>query len=134
MNKKQCLLINERILNDYRSTILFYYKPGQEGGLAYINYRYITLEESYRDNPTEWSLFTTLHEIGHIMTNNNKQKRYYQEYLATQWAIDKSKYYGIEVSQSTIDTYQRYIYKWRETSIKRKGKGIHSIQHVTLRK
>lgn len=92
----------------------------------------IMLPKQVLFNPTKWSLFAFLHEIGHIVTNTSNMKRYEQEYLATQWAINKAKEIDFKIPKNYIDTYQKYIYKWRETSIKHKGKNIASKDSLKL--
>ncbi len=75
--------------------------------------------DSYFKDITEWDLFAYLHEIGHIETNTTKMKRYYQEYLATEWAIKKSKEIGFKPSHRILNIYQDYIWKWRDFSERR---------------
>ena len=67
------------------------------------------------------STFTLLHEIGHCENNNSKMRRCEQEFYATQWALDKCKEYGIDVSEDIIDRYQRYIYRELERGLRRGG-------------
>ena len=113
--------------------MLIVYKDDMEGGTANLESKIIRLEKNYYDKPSEWGFFTLLHEIGHIMTNNNKQKRCLQEYLATQFAIDKCKEYGVVIPEYITDTYQDYILKWRETGLKHRAKNMPSISQLTLK-
>ena len=135
MDKEKIIQIREKIFDDYRGKIYIAYSfdPKFTTAEAFLETRLVLFPQKFRTDPDEYALFTILHEIGHLMTNNQKQKRYYQEYLATQWAIEKSKKYGIPVSQKTLRIYQEYILRWRDSSIKRKGKNIHSIERVILK-
>ena len=99
---------------------------------SYIKEKIICLPQNTLSNPTEWNIFAFLHEIGHIITNNESMKRYYQEYLATQWAIEESKRRGFKVPKRIINTYQNYIWDWRERSIKLKGKNVCSKEDLVL--
>ena len=78
------------------------------------------------------SLFTLLHEIGHCENNNSKMRRCEQEYYATQWALDKCKEYGIEVSDDIIDRYQRYIYRELARGKRRGGVGYLNEEEMRL--
>ena len=103
-----------------------------EEAYCYIQSKIIVLPRKTFLNPEAWEIFAFLHEIGHIMTNTNKMKRCTQEYLATQWAISESKKMGFKVPKSFIKTYQNYIWKWRETSIKHRGKNVPTREELTL--
>lgn len=94
--------------------------------------REIVVPKQCFKNPDSWDVFALLHEIGHVLTNTTKMKRCLQEYLATQWAIEKAREIGLPVSKSTIRCYQNYIWKWRERSIKAKGKDVPSKEELTL--
>ncbi len=99
---------------------------------SYIIRKEIEYPNAAWENPTEWTLLAFLHEIGHVMTNTPNMKRYYQEYLATQWALDEAKEIGFDVPRSYIGVYQRYIYKWLTTSIKHKAKKVHGEEELAL--
>jgi len=100
---------------------------------SYIEKRVVLLPRKIIQNPSEWSLFAFLHEIGHIITNTPKMKRYEQEYLATQWALDEAKRIGFKVKQKNIDIYQEYIFDWRERSIKLKAKSVLPKEALVLK-
>ncbi len=102
------------------------------GFYCYIEEREVVVPPEAFKHPDKWDIFSLLHEIGHIKTNTVKQKRYYQEYLATQWAIQEAKKIGFKVPKKYIKTYQDYILRWRETSIKHKGKNIHTKEELKL--
>jgi hypothetical protein len=102
------------------------------GFYSYILSREVVVPPEAFQNPDVWDVFALLHEIGHIKTNTVKQKRYYQEYLATQWAIEEAKKIGFKVPKTYLDIYQNYIWKWRETSIKLRGKNILDKEEVRL--
>lgn len=109
-------------------------RSGEKGRFySYIEAREVVIDPDTWLHTTEWQLFATLHEIGHIKTNTYDMKRYWQEYLATQWAIEESKRIGFLVSDSIIENYQNYILKWREKSVKRRAKNVKSISEVTLK-
>ena len=99
---------------------------------SYIIAREVVVPQKAFNNPREWDIFALLHEIGHVITNNPKQKRCLQEYLATQWAIREAKKIGFAVPQSFITIYQNYIWKWRDTSLKCKGKNVPTKEELTL--
>ena len=67
------------------------------------------------------STFTLLHEIGHCENNNSSMRRCEQEYHATKWALDKCKELNLDVPQSIIDKYQRYIYMELDRGLRRNG-------------
>ena len=134
MTKNQMKGILFKIQLDYiKKGILIAFYDDMKGGEAYIESKIVKLEKKYYTDPSEWGLFTMLHEIGHIMTNNNKQKRCLQEFLATQFAIDKCREYKIPVSKVTIETYQEYIWKWRKRSVKQRGKNVPTVKQLTLK-
>ena len=68
------------------------------------------------------STFILLHEAGHIMTTTSTMRRAEEEYYATTWAIDRCKEYGIEVKESSIFDYQRYILMEIYRGMRRGGK------------
>lgn len=68
------------------------------------------------------SLFTLLHEVGHIETTKAGMRRCEEEYYATMWAIKKSQEYGLEVPQKTIKVYQDYINMEHDRGVRRGGK------------
>ena len=99
---------------------------------SYIESKIIFTPYTASVKPDSWDVFALLHEIGHILTNTPEMKRCLQEYLATQWAIGEAKEIGFKVPASYIKTYQDYIWKWRETSIKCRGKNVPSKEDLTL--
>lgn len=78
------------------------------------------------------STFTLLHEIGHCENNNSSMRRCEEEYYATQWALDKCREYGIDVSEDIIDRYQRYIYRELERGMRRGGLGYPTREEMKL--
>lgn len=99
---------------------------------AYIQSRRIVIPNKVKNSQTEWTLFAFLHEIGHIKTNTVQMKRYEQEYLATKWALEEAKRIGFDVPARFIKTYQDYIWRWRETSLKLKGNNVCRKEDVKL--
>ena len=60
-------------------------------------------------------------------------KRCEEEFYATQWAISEMKKYNYEISDKRKDEFQKYIWKWRDTSIKLKAKTVPSREELTLK-
>lgn len=65
------------------------------------------------------SLFTLLHEIGHIETHKSSYKRYEQEYYATTWGVAKMKEYGLPIKRSALQSYKKYIRMTYKRGIRR---------------
>lgn len=78
------------------------------------------------------STFTLLHEIGHCENNNSSMRRCEQEFYATQWALDKCKEIGLNVTDDIIKKYQRYINDERQRGINRHCYDLPSIEELTL--
>lgn len=72
-----------------------------------------TLKNSYA------SLFTLLHEIGHIETDRKGMKRCEQESEATLWAVNRIKELGLTVKRSVLSKYKTYIKMTYERGIRR---------------
>lgn len=70
------------------------------------------------------SVFTLLHEIGHIETTKSYMRRCESEYYATKWALERCKEYGITVPEKTIRTYQDYIWRELDRGVRRGGKHL----------
>lgn len=98
-------------------SIIYYDNDGKNKNTGYV---YIHIDTII--NPSQEDLLDFLHEIGHIITNRVGMKRCMEEYLATQWAIDHAKDFGVKVSKKRIAEFQNYIFKWREIGIKHKAK------------
>lgn len=113
-------------------TIEFREKSKIDDFYSYVEKRIVVLPKKIIQNPSEWSLFAFLHEIGHILTNTSKMKRCEQEYAATQWALDEARKIGFAVPYGFIVTYQNYIWNWREKSIRLKGNNIPSKDELSL--
>ena len=71
------------------------------------------IKESYK------SLFTLLHEIGHIETDRPSMRRCEQESEATLWAVDKLKQLGIPVKRKVIKEYKGYIKMTYDRGVRR---------------
>lgn len=74
------------------------------------------------------STFTLLHEVGHIVTledkaNKRKWRRAEKEYYATMWAIARCREYGITIPRSLYNLYQNYISMTMDRGIRRGGSG-----------
>ena len=118
--------IRDIIYNKYKNEIFLEFNNTDDDFGSYIEEHLIVLPKRKWSKPDAWFIFAFLHEIGHIKTNTINMKRYEQEYLATQWAIDESKDIGFNYPKSVLYVYQEYIWKWRDTSIKHRGKNIKS--------
>lgn len=69
------------------------------------------------------STFTLLHEVGHIMTNKSTYRRCEQEYYATVWALKEAReYYGLDIPDSIIKEYNRYVKMEHDRGVRRNGK------------
>lgn len=68
------------------------------------------------------STFTLLHEIGHIVTTKSSMRRAESEYHATDWALRRCKEYDLDVPDSIIKKYQKYIDMEIERGKRRGGK------------
>lgn len=73
------------------------------------------------------STFTLFHEIGHIETTKSTMRRAESEYYATVWAIKKCKEYNLEIPESIINDYQRYIDMEVRRGERRGGKGYGNL-------
>ena len=69
------------------------------------------------------STFTLLHEVGHVETFKPSMRRSESEWYATIWAIDRCKEYGLEIPDSILHIYQRYIILELYRGLRRHGKG-----------
>ena len=122
----------QQIFNKYKNEMFIL--PGEKGCFcSYIESRMVMLDPDTWKNTTEWMMFATLHEIGHIKTNTSKMKQYTKEYLATRWALEESKKIGFQVSDRIVNIYQDYIWEWRERAIRRRAKNVVSKTELILR-
>lgn len=133
--KSYCMNSNNtkwnNIMKDYLNDVTLCFTTETTPYCLYeIGNIYFTYEK-YK-NPTERDLFDLLHEIGHIKTNKTGMKRCMEEYLATQWALDHAKKYKVKVTKGLINIFQKYIWDWRETGIKHKGKNMPTKEQLTL--
>ena len=133
MTKSELKFLHSYFYFKYCSEMHIYFigKDDNDFG-SYISEKMIVIPKSVDENPTEWSLFAFLHEIGHIKTNTIKMKRCEQEYLATKWALEEAKTVNFKVSKEIIKVYQNYIWDWREKGIKRGAKTIPSKKSLCL--
>lgn len=132
MQREKLKNLHNYLYATYSKDISIEFGDEDDSYYSYIMSRRIILPKLIRSKQTEWSLFAFLHEIGHVLTNTNKMKRCTQEYLATQWAIKEAREIGFNVPKMFLETYQDYIWKWRETSIKHRGKNVPTKEELTL--
>lgn len=100
---------------------------------CYLKEKEIHFPISDFKNPGKRQVFDLLHEIGHLKTNKKGMKRCEEEFYATQWAIKEMKKYDLELDLRNKSIFQNYIWKWRETSVKLKGKNIPNKEQLTLK-
>ena len=86
-------------------------KTEEKTSYCELNTKRIYLSSNDWDNPTNETLFSLLHEIGHIKTNTKGMKRCEEEFYATMWAIKELKKLGLSISNKRQKEYQTYIYK-----------------------
>lgn len=78
------------------------------------------------ENPSTLDLFDLLHEIGHIMSNNEQMAKCECEFYATQWAIDIARKYDVKI---TFDRFSRYQTGIIEIMEEEKNNGIRNVPH-----
>ena len=120
------------IMNDFKNEITLCF-TNQEVPFCLYDIKNIYFKYEVYKNPSERDLFDLLHEIGHIQTNNIGMKRCEEEFFATQWALDNANKYKVEITSDLIDTFQDYIWTWRDGAIKRKAKNVPSKQQLKLK-
>lgn len=133
MSNNELFDYHHQIYMKYHTEMWIHSGTKEDDFYSHIVEKEVVIPPSTWQHPTEWSIFALLHEIGHIMTNTTKMKRYEQEYLATQWALDEAKRIGFKVKRKTIKTYQEYIFDWRERSIKLKAKSVLPKEALVLK-
>ena len=132
MTKGQRIELFNRIYLKYCNQMWIHAGIKGDGFYSRIIAKEVAIEPDTFLDPSEWAIFATLHEIGHVLTNTPKMKRCTQEYLATQWALDEARKLGFAVPQQYIDTYQNYIWQWRDRSIRLKGKAVPTKEELRL--
>lgn len=80
------------------------------------------------------STFTLLHEVGHLETHTSRLRRCESEYLATAWAIERIKEYGIadKITDNIKRRYQNYIYQERDRGVRRGGMNYPTEEQLKL--
>lgn len=129
--KKSLSEIQNEIINKYKDVIDL--RVTTEEAHCYVPEKIVYINGSNFLYPTNESIFDFLHEIGHIMTNTKKMKRCEEEFYATQWAIKEIKKYGLEISTKRKSEFQNYVWAWRETGMKLKGKNMPSKENLILK-
>ena len=133
MTKKELVRYHNYLYFKYKGQVnIQFANISSDDFYACIPTRTVTLPDYIKSNQSEWSLFAFLHEIGHIMTNTTKMKRCEQEYLATQWAIEEAKRIKFKIPKRFLETYQNYIWEWRERGVKSRAKSIPTKDQLTL--
>ncbi len=110
----------ETIISDYEDKYTFVDTCSPDIFKAAIHYGVIFVPLSCDIWRRSSFLFSLLHEIGHCETYRKRQKDITMEFKATQWAIWKSKEYGIKISKEEKNEWQDYIYSFRKNENKSK--------------
>ncbi len=76
------------------------------------------------------STFDLFHEIGHIETTRSTMRRAESEYHATVWAINTCLEYGLDIPNSIINRYQKYIDMEIDRGKRRGGSGYGSLKLI----
>ena len=97
----------DTIINKYKNKMMILFYEGDS--LCYRENKIIFLSNKIKENPVDDNIFEMLHEIGHILNNNNSMKKCEREYYATVWAIKESKKYNLNISNNCKRLYQNYI-------------------------
>lgn len=113
MGKYQCL----DIINEYNRYMYIKTKNEDEfwamGGLGRIG-----IPESAINSSHPLDIFRLLHEIGHCETYQLKHTKATREFEATQWAINHSKKYNVNISKQNKTIFQDYIYSFSKAKNK----------------
>ena len=99
--------IVNKIINKYKKKTIILFYDGDS--LCYRDNKIIFLSNKIKKNPIDDNIFEMLHEIGHILNNDNSMKKCEREYYATVWAIKQSKKYKLNISDDCKEMYQKYI-------------------------
>ena len=97
----------DTIINKYKKKMMILFYDGDS--MCYRDNRIIFLSNRIKENPIDDNIFEMLHEIGHILNNNDTMKKCEREYYATVWAIKESKKYKLNISNGCKRLYQNYI-------------------------
>lgn len=111
MTKKQ---IYEKIINSYDD--INFYKFEKDYSLAIPETKSIFIGTDISSQYSNDSVFTLLHEIGHIFKDNDI-RLCIREYLATVWAINESKNFDLMITDTEKTEWQEYIYICRNKDI-----------------
>ena len=128
LKKKDMIKIRTSLDNFCEEHSIEVYLTDEDLSYAMVGWGAVYINEKGYMNPTSELLFDYLHEIGHIMTNDVRMKRYEMEFLATEWAIKNANEFNVTVTRERIDDYQYYIEGWRHTAIRRHGKNINETK------
>ena len=117
MTKKQLRYWHNYLWLKYKDSIeIIFDEEEKETFYSVAAWKQITIPAFVKKEQSEWSLFSFLHEIGHVMTNTDDMVFWEMEYLASKWAVDKAKELGIKFSYKTHIAQQDYIYEWWQFS------------------
>ena len=109
--------IQDEVISKYRITIVENSKCWSRTH-AHVKQRKVC---KWKQASSIQSTFTLLHEIGHIMTYHSNMRRCESEYYATVWAIKECQKYKLDIPDSIITDYQKYIYNELDRGIRRGG-------------
>lgn len=135
MTKTQRIAMYKKIYDKYCNEMWIHceYCGENRRAYSYVSLREIVVPLGVFSDPSEWDLLVLLHEIGHIKTNKESMKMYWKEYLATQWAADEAKKWGLPIKPLYKEAFQNYIWEKRERSIACRGKKVHSKEAITVK-
>lgn len=80
----------------------------------------IGVPKELHNSSKNFDVFRLLHEIGHCETYKYGQYKVMREFLATQWAIEHCKEWGIKVNEEDKNLWQEYIYSFSKAKDKSK--------------
>ncbi len=134
MEKKKLVYLHNYLYLEYKDKAkIIFDNVGEDEFGCCLEQRIIIIPKVIKYKQSDWSLLSFLHEIGHLETNTPNMRRCVKEYLATQWALDKSKKIDFDVSSNYISIYQNYIYEWLDKAIKFGIKNIPSREYLKLK-
>ena len=99
----------DKIIDRYNKKKKMYIIFYDGDSICYRGVSMIFLSDKIKKNPTDDNIFEMLHEIGHILNNDDTMKKCEREYYATVWAIKESKKYKLKISKECKNMYQDYI-------------------------
>lgn len=124
MNQSDRTKLMNEIREKYKSKM--YFCVGTYEGVPYsiVMYRMVFMPQKAYSRPSAWNIMCLLHEIGHIMTNEEDMPEYMKEYLAIQWSAEEANRIKFDVEDIWKDCFQQYIYDYLEKEPYKKRKEV----------